>query len=348
MTTEIQQASLTWRVSPDMMCILNDEGAFVAVNPAWAETLGWSRERMIGAPFLDFLHPDDVGRSMAAFEEVKSGKPVLRFENRYRTDAGEYRWLQWVAVPEGERFYCTARDVTAEKEHVEQIAAQQAEARMREQFIAVLGHDLRNPLAAIAAGANMLMRRAQDERTAEIVGHMQGSVSRMAELINNVMDMARLRQGSGMRLERRPTSTLGRDIEQVADEISLVFPGVAIVRNIDIARTVTCDAARITQLVSNLLANAAVHGHEGQPIRINAKDDAGRLEISVCNTGDPISDETREKLFQPYFRGEIDGAKQGLGLGLYIAAQIAAAHDGALGVSSQDGETCFTLDIPSA
>ena len=109
---ESHVASQTWRLTPDPLCILDRQGCFAAVNPAWKATLGWSETEMIGVPYLSFLHPDDVGRSMAAFEEVKSGKPVFRFENRYRARDGSFRWFSWVAVPEGDFFYCTVRDVT--------------------------------------------------------------------------------------------------------------------------------------------------------------------------------------------------------------------------------------------
>lgn len=111
---------------------------------------------------LDFLHPDDIARSMAAFEIVLRGEPVLRFENRYRATDGTYRWFSWVAVPEADKFYCTVRDVTDDKHNVETIATQKAEAELREQFLAVLGHDLRNPVGAIGAGVKLLHRRATE------------------------------------------------------------------------------------------------------------------------------------------------------------------------------------------
>ena len=118
---------LTWKVSPDLLGILNQDGYFERSNPAWMATLGWTEDDLRTTPFFDFLHPDDLERNYIAFAAIKQGTPVLRFENRYRCKAGGYRWLSWVAVPEGAKFYCSARDVTEEKAGAEALARQTIE-----------------------------------------------------------------------------------------------------------------------------------------------------------------------------------------------------------------------------
>ncbi len=106
----------TWDVSPDLLSVMTPDGLFERVNPAWTVTLGWSAEHITRTPYMDFVHPDDLARSHDAFERVRQGDPVLRFENRYRHADGGWRCLSWVAVPVEGKFYCSARDVTAEKE----------------------------------------------------------------------------------------------------------------------------------------------------------------------------------------------------------------------------------------
>ena len=346
MTNELQRASLTWKVSPDMFCILDREGRFVAVNPAWKATLGWSKDEIEGKPFVDFLHPDDLERSLEAFEVVKTGKPVLRFENRYRARNGDYHWFSWVAVPDEERFYCTVRDVTEDKDRIELLRQNEADAELKEVFLAVLGHDLRNPLAALESGIRILGRKIEDEKLGAVLQQMKGSTTRMSELIDNVMDLARDRLGSGMGVEREPTAGLADDLEQVIEEISVTQKDVEIRKDINIKGDVTCDASRIGQLLSNLLANAVMHGDPAQPIDVQASNQDGRLTLSVANGGDPIPDDALEHLFQPFFRGKVRDSRHGLGLGLYIAHQIAVAHGGTLDVKSDRRETRFTLDIP--
>ncbi len=117
----------TWQVSPDLLAVINRDGRFAATNPAWQVTLGWSADELARMPWHRFVHPADLERSRAAFSVVMHGDPVLRFENRYRCKFGDYRWLSWVAVPEGGKLYCSARDITNEREQAAELAARTAE-----------------------------------------------------------------------------------------------------------------------------------------------------------------------------------------------------------------------------
>ncbi len=117
--TPMHQLGRTWAVTPDLLSVINDTGCFEQVNPAWQATLGWTESEMRNAPFSDFIHPEDQVRTEAAWTDLQQDQPVLRFENRYRCKDGNWRWLSWVAVPEGGKFYCSARDVTAEKAQAE-------------------------------------------------------------------------------------------------------------------------------------------------------------------------------------------------------------------------------------
>ena len=104
------------RHSLDLLSVIDlADGTFDTVNPSWTAALGWTAEAVEGKPYTQFVHPDDANASAEAFERVRSGEPVTRFENRYRTKAGGWRWLSWVAVPEGGKLYSITRDVTDEK-----------------------------------------------------------------------------------------------------------------------------------------------------------------------------------------------------------------------------------------
>ena len=339
---------LLWQVTPDLMCILDKDGCFVGVNPAWKTTLGWSGEDMAGQSYRMFVHPDDIARSAQAFETLVAGNPVLRFENRYRSKEGAYRLLSWVAVPDGEMFYCTARDMTAEQENIDIIAANTAEAALRDEFLAVLGHDLRNPLAAFGSGIRLLRREDLPSSATEVLRQMQGSVGRMTELIENLMDLARVRLGGGFQLQFGSTATLADAIAQVVEELRAIAPQTEFVLDISLDAEVSCDAARIKQVLSNLLGNALTHGAPDEPVRVAAHTKNNRLMISVTNTGETIPQVVMDRLFQPFYRGEVQQSQQGLGLGLYIASQIAKAHGGLIKVDSQAGRTSVTLDIPLA
>ena len=221
-------------------------------------------------------------------------------------------------------------------------------AELREQFIAVLGHDLRNPLASIDAGAKLLQREPLSPKGSTFVDLIRSSVGRMAELIDNVLDFAHGRLGSGLTLERDAHVPLGEVLEQVVDELRTAWPKRRIETRLDMTRTVSCDRARIAQLLSNLVANALTHGASDEPILVRASTLDGTFELSVSNQGEPIPPSTLERLFQPFFRVAARPSQQGLGLGLYIACEIARAHGGSLDVTSDRTETRFTFRMPLA
>ena len=116
LTATVSESERTWEITPDLLSVFDAHGRFAQANPAWRRTLGRPPASLVGRAFLDLLHPDDVERTRAEFERITSrDEPTLAFENRYRHADGDYRWLSWVAVPEGDRVYCTARDVTRDK-----------------------------------------------------------------------------------------------------------------------------------------------------------------------------------------------------------------------------------------
>jgi signal transduction histidine kinase len=221
-------------------------------------------------------------------------------------------------------------------------------AQLREQFFAVLGHDLRNPLNAVRGGAELLAMMQLPEKAVPVVTLIKRSAARMTGLIENVLDFARARLGSGLTLNRAEDSGLGATLEQVIAEARAVWPDGDVRGEIDIRRPVDCDPARVAQMFSNLLANALTHGDPSGPVHVRARaDEGGGFELSVSNRGEPIPPETIERLFQPYTRNFDRPGRQGLGLGLYIASQIAQGHGGTLDVESTAGETRFTFRMPA-
>ena len=216
----------------------------------------------------------------------------------------------------------------------------------REQFIAVLGHDLRNPVASIDAGTKALMRRSLDDKSRQIVGLMQGSVVRMRGLIDNVLDFARARLGDGLDIEFDEGRDLASTLNQVVDELRSVDANKDIETDFQLTRPVPCDHGRIAQMVSNLIGNALTHGAENVPVKVGARTTDGQFELWVENAGTPIPGDAMEHLFRPFFRGEVRASQQGLGLGLYIAQEIARVHRGRLEANSDDAATRFTFRMP--
>lgn len=240
-------------------------------------------------------------------------------------------------------------DLSGDLEKSETALADATEAgRLREQFIAVLGHDLRTPLSAIRMSADLLESKLSDGRERGLAGAIRKSSQRMGALIEDVLDFARGRLGGGIPVRRTVVDDLQSVFESVLAEIKASEPDVRINRQIVIPSGIYCDASRIGQLLSNLLGNAVKHGARDCPIEVAAYTEGSEFILSVSNQGACIPDEMIPLLFQPFKRSEGGQRGEGLGLGLYIASQILDGHRGTLSVSSSPEQgTCFIARFPA-
>lgn len=237
--------------------------------------------------------------------------------------------------------------------HLENARAELTDAhengRLREQFMAVLGHDLRTPLSAIRMSADLLATKTEDKRSQGLVAAIRQSSIRMGALIENVLDFARGRMGGGIPVKRHITDDLADVLKSAVDEMRASHPQASFIESIDLAGSVYCDPLRISQLLSNLLGNAVTHGSPTTPIHLHIWQEGDQVVISVMNAGAPISPRLMPLLFEPFTRSDAGGRGEGLGLGLYIASQIATAHGGILTVSSSaELGTCFITRFPAA
>ena len=220
-------------------------------------------------------------------------------------------------------------------------------AELREQFIAVLGHDLRNPLFAISAGAEMLLRKLPDEANLQRARHILTSARRATKLVDDVLDFARGSLGRGIPVNIEPCPDLADALRHVISEVQSIHPGRSIQSSIGDLHSVHCDRERVAQLLSNLVANAVAHGDPNGPIEISAQINKGQFVLSVKNQG-LIAEDTLPHLFRPYSRSASGTPQAGLGLGLYIASQIAQSHGGKLDVVSTEQQgTTFTFSLPA-
>lgn len=250
-----------------------------------------------------------------------------------------------------------ARQLDAERRHMATgtaLADARATGELREQFIAVLGHDLRNPLSAIGAIGHMLTRPGQPMDVPTLGQRLINSTRRMSALIDDVLDFARGRLGGGLEVQLRTEVALEALLSQVVAELQIAHEGRVIVPSIDVSRTIVCDSARLQQLLSNLVKNALTHGLPESPVMVDVAVERAavpggqeQLLIAVHNLGEAIPPEQLRKVTEPYWRPAGARPGQGLGLGLYICAQIVRAHAGTLHVSSTaEAGTRFTATLP--
>ena len=345
---------------------LSADARIVKVNRTLTDWLGTSSDEILGQPFHALLsfggriafetHMAPLLRLQGHMNELAldllesgGGKlPVIANAAEKRGPGGEHLFTRLTLFKAVDRRTYERGLVAARNEAEAKASAEHDISVLREQFIAVLGHDLRNPLMALAAGVRMIgERETLSDRGRLIAKEMSASVSRAQALIENLLDFARGRLGEGLTLNRDSTRPLEPVLEQVVAEIRAIAPDRQIITQFAIDRPVDCDQARIAQLASNLLGNAITHGAPGLPIEFEAFTEDGRFVLSVANGGVPIPPAARAQLFQPFFRGAVRRSQQGLGLGLFIVDEIAKAHGGSMEVSSSDEETRFTFNMPN-
>ena len=282
-------------------------------------------------------------------EVLRKRLPVIANAVEQRSHDGTLLSTRLIVIKATDRRRYERELVNARTNATKLLKSERETAELREQFIAVLGHDLRNALAAIGAGARILQRSGAllDDKQLCVLDLIATTITRMSGLIDDVLDFARGRLGGGTILNKDADRPLEPTLQQIVEELRAASAGRIIETRFEIGEPVDCDRTRIGQLVSNLIGNALTHGASNKPVQVGARTQGGIFELWVANAGEPIPKSAIPKLFEPFFRGDVRDSRQGLGLGLYIASQIARAHGGRLAVSSTLEETCFTFIMPS-
>jgi phosphoserine phosphatase RsbU/P len=342
------------------------DGRITKVNATLTAWTGFEADKFVGRRLHQFLnmagriyyetHIAPLLRMQGFFNEfaldfeTAAGErlPVIANAVERRDANGALLFTALVVIKATDRRRYERQLVDSRSELQKGLATERETAELRDQFIAVLGHDLRNPLAAISAGARILQRSGalQQEKEQRVLDMINSTVTRMSDLIDNILDFARGRLGGGIMLNRDANRPLEPVLEQVVDELRTASPQRLIETSFDLAQRVNCDRTRIGQLASNLIGNALSHGAPDQPVRVEAKTEGDEFKLWVANAGEPIPEAAMQRLFEPFFRGDVRDSRQGLGLGLHIASQIAQAHGGRIEVTSTPDETQFVFTMP--
>ena len=289
-------------------------------------------------------------------EEIGQIHAALRIENGFKLGqmVAEYRALRASVLRLWEGNGGDPGGVTRFNESIDEALIEavkrftETTEHFRDQSLGILGHDLRNPLAAIVAGATLLTNsEALDDRSVRLATRMLNSANRMNRMIGDLLDLTRTRFGDPIPVVRVPLD-LDPLCREVAAELEALRPagGVRFESEGDLRGE--WDGDRVAQLLSNLLRNAVQHGGASDPVTLRARADGDDVTLEVHNSGPPIPPGVLATMFEPMVRH--DGgprANGGLGLGLYIASQVALAHGGAIRATSTDADgTRFTVRLP--
>ncbi|KFE66033.1 ATP-binding protein [Hyalangium minutum] len=346
--------------SPVGIAFLDKQLRYLRVNKTLADINHVSVEGHLGRSVREVLPAPVVTQLEPLLQRVlETGEPSGSFEFTAPAGLGwppDRTWLTSyypVRTEAGSLMGagCVVLDITERKQ------AEQALERaisFREQLLAVLGHDLRNPLGAISASAFLLSRaEGLGEREHQAVERIRRSSARMARLIDDILDFARSRLGGGIPVTRQPMN-MAEVCKAALEELQVTFPERQLLFEVRGDTQGEWDPDRVSQVLSNLVFNALQHGREDSPVRTMVRDAGAQVLLEVHNQGDPIPEELMPRLFDPFKRRPGDqrphegksGARS-LGLGLHIVRQIALSHGGDVEVHSTANEgTCFKVRWP--
>ncbi len=334
-----------FRVSLDMLSVAGTDGYFKRINPAFSATLGYADAELLDRPFVEFVHPDDVEMTTAAVAQLAEGRPLIRFQNRYRHRDGRYLWLEWSAMPETRKklIYAAARNVTERRKMEDELRRSNAEL---EQFAYVASHDLQEPLRMVTSFAQLLQRRYSgklDENADEYIHHIVDGTERMRRLILGLLELSRVdRKG-------RPLSVVD---SAVALEMALQNLKVAIEESGTTIRIgelpkVMADHEQLARVFQNLVSNAIKYCRGRHPvIEIEGALVDGRWRFSVSDNGPGIEPVQRERVFQIFQRLHSKDEVPGTGIGLAICRRIVNRHGGEIWIEpSESGGARFVFTL---
>ncbi len=308
---------------------------------------GWWKEH---------VHPDERDEAAAgllAFVASTTGE-TWQAEYRFRRADGAWAHVldRGVLARDGQgrpvRMIGSMMDITERHRALERLAE---EARFRERFIGILGHDLRNPLNAITLSARALRRRsAISSAQTQLAQRIEASAARMGNMISDILDLTRARLSGGIPLNLAPVH-LGAVCKQVVEELSAAWPDRFVAYDVDGPSEGVWDADRLAQVLSNLVGNALEHGAQDAPVILRCVAHDSHLVLEVNNPGAPIPAPQLATLFDPFRQAgsarEKGRRRGGLGLGLFIVREIVHAHGGEVRVCSSELDgTTFTVTLP--
>ncbi|WP_437279240.1 ATP-binding protein [Sorangium sp. So ce375] len=307
--------------------------------------------------FLAAIHPDDRERVQEAVRRSQCPESGGEYSMEYRLVGIRDRIERWVSVQGRTFFDAAGRSVRmigtvmdiSDRKGAE--AARLEELAFRDRFLAALSHYLRTPLTAVTLASSTLIRHGNlTPRQATSVAGISASARRMARTIDDLLDLTRSRFGGSIPIARRP-GNLHELCKGAIDELRAMHEGVPIRLDLRGSGAGLWDPERIAQMVTNLVQNAIDHAEPGSAVRVALRPRGADVLIEVHNKGPAIAPERLATLFDPWQvspeEGRARSAGRGLGLGLFIAHQIARAHGGALEVASKaELGTTFTARLP--
>lgn len=337
--------------SSDLLCIAGFDGYFKKINPALCNLLEYSKEDLFSRPINSFVHPEDQELTNKHRDNIRSGKPLLNFENRYITKSGNTVWLSWTSIPIDDKglVYAIAKDVTHQKKHEKErnklLSELTSTNKRLKELTYTTSHDLRSPVSNLLSVFNLIdTSNIQDEETLEFIGLIEQASKNLMETLNNYVDT--LEQADTLTIETvelkvcEVLNSVIKSIDSFIEDANATF-------NIQLYDfdQLTFNRPYLESIFLNLITNSIKYAHPDRDpiISIIAKKDNGRKQIIFSDNGRGFDEDKIE--------GNIFGLHQKFhdhadskGIGLYLVYNHITNLGGKISVNSKENEgTTFTL-----
>lgn len=334
-----------FNLSIDMLCVASSDGYILRLNEAFARTLGYTMDELIGRHLLEFIHPEDRATTLQAMERHVAGELVDTFENRYRCANGTFLWLAWSISPtRNGKTYAIARDISHLKLTELELRARNEEL---DTFAYSVAHDVKNPIASMMGFAS-LMRSYYDRMDKETLLYYTQEILeggyQVREIVDSLLLLARVRQSDMPKIAQVNMMCV---IEDVTDRMKLqIIQRSAVIKMPESWPNALGYAPWIEQVWMNYISNAIKYGGTPPVIELGSDTlDDGRVRFWVRDNGRGLTSDEQSRLFKPFTRlGTVK--VEGHGLGLSIVNRIVDKLGGEVGVESSVGngsQFSFTL-----
>ncbi len=337
--------------SQDAIYTLSPDGTIASLNPAFETITGWLRPEWIGKPFAPILHPEDFPVALETFQRVLQGDTPPMLELRVLSRSGKYLVGEFLVTPQlqGGRVVAvwgTARDISARKEL----------ERQRAEFLAMLAHDIKNPLGNILGYTALLLdkvkeKSTEEEEEEEILLRLQSNVITVRSLVINYLELSRIEAGR-LTLGKQPLA-----VNDLLRRVGQQYEGESHRRHITLEfhlqeelPAVEGDALALERIFANLLHNALKFTPELGRITISsARQRDEMVVVAVADTGPGLAAEEVTTIFEKYRQASSSSLQAGTGLGLSIVKALVEAHSGWIEVRSTPGQgTSFMVFLPGS
>ncbi len=334
---------------PQGSLVLDLDGTITHWSTGAASLYGWQANDVVGQPLPKLFPEQNVAELRAELSRVREGHE-LRAEKFSRKADGAPLWVDVHATlmldvngaPSG--ILAVVQDATERRRLAAEVLRQ---TEMEHHLIAMVSHDLRNPLSAITLSASLGLAHTEEPKLRRLLERIQVSANRGVRLIHDLLDFNLMQHGGALPIQRQ-TLDLGPVVKEQLDEVLFSRPEREVKLELDGDLTGNWDPDRVSQVVSNLVSNALHHTTEEVLVAVRVTGYAHHVELSVHDQGAGIAPDVRKRLFQPFVRG-IAGNNTGrsVGLGLFITRAIVEAHGGTVTCQSEPGRgTTFTVLLP--